>query len=122
MWRLRCHWVSRDECDAYDSKVLRCWAVEDPRDSVISEARASMRNVVDWMRDGLFKDLSAIVDIYEHKLNARHEPEDASTLLASDHSFETQSVGFGTPPNSTFGSQEVLETDHESVDPALKRL
>ena len=48
-----------------------------------------MRNVVDWVRDGLFKDLSAIVDIYEHKLNARHELEDASILLASDHSFET---------------------------------
>ena len=124
MWRLRCHWVSRVgyECDTYYSKVLRCWAVEDPRDSVISEARASMRNIVDWMRDGLFKDLSAIVDTYENTFNARPEPEDASTLLASDHSFvdETQSVASGTRPDSDFGSQEVLETDHESVHESIE--
>ena len=119
MWRLRCHWVSRGghECDTYYSKILRCWAVEDPRDSIISEARASMRNIVDWMRDTLFKDLSAMVDTYENTFNARPGPEDAGTPRASDHSFGfgTQSVGFGTQPNPAFSSQDFLETDHESV-------
>jgi len=99
MWRLRCHWVSKGghDRDTYYSKVLRCWAVEDPRDSVISEVRASMRNIVDWMRDVLFKDLSAIVDTYD-TFNTRPKTEDASIPLASDHSFvnETQSIGFGT--------------------------
>ncbi len=120
MWRLRCHWVSRGglERDTYYSKVLRCWAVEDPRDSVISEARASMRNIVDWMRDVLFKDLSAAVDTYENK----PELEDASISLAPEHSFvdETQSVGFGTQPNPTFSSQEVPETDHESIHESIE--
>jgi len=108
MWRLRCHWVSKGghDRDTYYSKVLRCWAVEDPRDSVISEVRASMRNIVDWMRDVLFKDLSATVDTYD-TFNTRPKTEDASIPLASDHSFvnETQSIGFGTQPNRAFSSQ-----------------
>ncbi len=120
MWRLRCHWVSKGglERDTYNSKVLRCWAVEDPRDSMISEARASMRNIVDWIRDVLFKDLSAAVDTYEN----RPELEDASISLASDHSFvdETQSVGFGTRINPTLSSQEVPETDHESIHESIE--
>ena len=104
------------ESTIYYSKVLRCWAVEDPRDSIISEARASMRNVVDWLRDVLFKDLSALVNTYEKTLNVLPGP-DATTPLASQHSFGdgTQTVGFGTQPNFAFGSQEVLETDNESV-------
>ncbi len=105
-----------DDSDIYYSKVLRCWAVEDPRDSVISGVRTSMRNTMDWMWDVLFKDLSATVGTYEN----RPEPEDASISLASDHSAvdETQSVGFGTQPNPTFSSQEVPETDHESTESA----
>ncbi len=76
-----------------------------------------MRNIVDWMRDVLFQDLSAKVDTYENTFNARPELEDASTPLASDHSLvdETQSIGFGIQPNATLNSQEVLETDNESV-------
>lgn len=124
MWRLRCHWVSRGgyECDTYYSKVLRCWAVEDPRDAVISEARASMRNVVDWMRKVLFKDLHTAVDTYDNTYKARSETEDASIPLGSDHSCadETQSVGFGTQPNAAFNSQEVLETDTESIHECIE--
>jgi len=65
------------------------------------------------MRDVLFKDLFATVSSYEN----RPEPEDASISLASDHSAvdETQSVDFGTQLNPTFDSQEVLETNHESI-------
>ncbi len=138
MWRLRCHWVSKGdhECDTYYSKILRCWAIEDPRVAIVSEARASMRNVVDRMRDVLFKDLYAAVDTYEKTFNpqlldfksyqtsydTRPKPEDDSVLLASDHSFvdETQSIEFGAQPNTALGSQEDLETDTESVHGSIE--
>jgi len=124
MWRLRCHWVSRGdhEYDTYYSKVLRSWAVEDPRNATILEARASMRNIVDRMREVLFKNLQAAMDTYEKTVKARPEPEDASIPLASDHSCvnETQSIGFGTQPNAAFNSPEVLETDNESVHESIE--
>lgn len=138
MWRLRCHWVSKGdhECDTYYSKILRCWAIEDPRVAIVSEARASMRNVVDRMRDVLFKDLYAAVDTYEKTFNpqlldfkfyqtsydTQPKPEDDSVLLASDHSFvdETQSIEFGAQLNTALGSQEVLETDTESVHGSIE--
>jgi len=138
MWRLRCHWVSKGdhEYDTYYSKILRCWAIEDPRVTTVSETRASMRNVVDRMRDVLFKDLYTAVDTYEKTFNpqlldfksyqtsynVRPEPEDDSVLLASDHSFVdgTQSVGFDAQPNTALGSQEVLETDSESVHGSIE--
>ena len=67
MWRLRCHWVRGGrECNTYYSEALRCWAIEDPRDVVISKALALKRNVVGWMLDVLFKELSATVDTYEN--------------------------------------------------------
>ena len=80
-----------------------------------------MRNVVDWLRDVLFKDLSALVDTYESIHNALPGP-DATTPLASQRSFGdgTQTVGFGTQPNFAFDSQEVLETDHESVHKSIE--
>ena len=83
------------------------------------------------MRDVLFKDLYTAVDTYEKTLNpqlldfksyqtsynVRPEPEDDSVLLASDQFFVdgTQSVGFSAQPNTALESQEVLETDSESV-------
>ena len=133
MWRLRCHWVSKDdhECDTYYSKILRCWAIEDPRVTIVSEARASMRNVVNRMRDVLFKDLYAAMNTYEKIFNpqllnfkpyqtsydTRLKPEDDSVLLASDHSVvdETQSIEFDAQPDTALKSQENLETDTESV-------
>lgn len=114
MWRLRCHWVSMDRQGRhiYYSKVLRCWAVEDPRDNIITEARASMRNIVDYMREVLFKNRSTIVDNYEKTFdtellqfksrqlsnNVRPEPADFNIQGALNHSFinETQSSGFGS--------------------------
>lgn len=74
-------------------------------------------DVVDWMRDLLFKDLSATIDIYERTFEAWTEPEDASVPLGSDHSFadETQTISSGTQPNAALNSQEVLETDNKSV-------
>jgi len=65
-----------------------------------------MRNIIDWMRGVLFKDLSAKVDTYEKTFNARLELEDASTPLASDYSFvdKTQSIDFGTQPNCALSS------------------
>ncbi len=90
-----------------------------------------MRNIVNRMRDVLFKDLYTAVDTYEKIINpqllnfksyqtsynVRPEPEDDSVLLASDHSFVdgTQSVEFDAQPNTALRSQEVLETDSESV-------
>ncbi len=133
MWRLRCHWVSKGdyECDIYYSKILRCWAIEDPRVAIVSKARASMRNVVNRMRDVLFKDLYAAMDIYEKTFNpqllnfksyqtsydTRSKSENDSVLLTSDHSFvdETQSIEFDAQPNTALKSQENLETDTESV-------
>ncbi len=69
------------------------------------------------MRDLLFKDFSAAVNIYEKTFEARTEPEDASVPLGSDHSFadETQTISSGTQPNAAPNSQEVLETDNKSV-------
>ena len=89
MWRLRCYWVFRGDrkYDTYYLKVLRYWVVEDPRDTTISEVRASMRNVMDRIREVLFKDLYAAVDTYDKIFEVRPELEDTSILLGSDHSF-----------------------------------
>lgn len=132
MWRLRCHWVSTDEqqCRTYYSKVLGCWAVEDPRDTTILEARASMRNILDYIREVSFKGVSALVDNYEKPLvpelsqsklrqttkNVRPEP-DSDVQAASNHSFtiETQSLGFASQPNAASDISEVLrETGQQS--------
>ena len=138
VWRLRCHWVSMDEqeCHTYYSKILRCWAIENPRDSNISEARASMRNIVDYIREVLFIKVSAVVDNYEKTFSPKPLPsgprrtsngvrpvsDDTTLRLASDHSFaeETQSVVFGTQPHTAFGSQESLETDNDSVHESIE--
>ncbi len=132
MWRLRCHWVSTDEqeCHTYYSKVLRCWAVEDPRDTTILEARASMRNIIDYIREVLFIGVSAVVDNYEKVLvpelspsksrqttnNVRPEP-DSDVQAGSNHSFtnDTQSLVFASQPNAASDIHEILETDNESV-------
>ncbi len=90
-----------------------------------------MRNVVNRMRDVLFKDLYAAMDIYEKTFNpqllnfksyqtsydTRSKSENDSVLLTSDHSFvdETQSIEFDAQPNTALKSQENLETDTESV-------
>ena len=133
MWRLRCHWVSKNdhECDIYYSKILRCWTIEDSRVTIVSEARASMRNVVNRMRDVLFKDLYAAINIYEKTFNSqllnfkfyqisydtRSKSENDSVLLTSDHFFvdETQSIEFDAQLNTALRSQEILEIDTESV-------
>jgi len=77
---------------------------------------------VDWIRDVLFNDLSAKVDTYENTFNARLGLEDANTPLASDHSFvdETQSVDVGTQPNRALSSQEILETDNNSIHESME--
>jgi len=69
------------------------------------------------MRDLLFKDFSAAMNIYEKTFEARTEPEDASVSLGFDYSFadETQTISSGTQPNAALNSQEVLETDNKSV-------
>lgn len=133
VWRLRCHWVSREDYtyDTYYSKVLRCWAVEDPRDVVIVEARASMRNVVDWMREVMFKVLHTAMDTYERTVTTgasdpksclssfKSQSQDPSTYSTSDYSSvdETQFTVFGTQLNYDSNSQEseILKTCSESV-------
>jgi len=90
-----------------------------------------MRNVVNRMRDVLFKDLYSAMNIYEKTFNSqllnfkfyqisynvRSESENDSVLLASDHFFvdETQSVEFDAQLNTALRSQEILEIDSESV-------
>ena len=83
VWRLRCHWVSREDhnYDTYYSKVLRYWAVEDPRDAVILETRASMRNVVNWMREVVFKVLHTAMNTYERTVTT--EASDSMSCLSS---------------------------------------
>ena len=70
-----------------------------------------MRNVVDWMRDVLFNYISDTVNIYDTS-NARPEPEDASIPLASNLSFADKTQ---TQSKSAFSSQEILETDYDTV-------
>lgn len=138
MWRLRCHWVSKGDlgCHTYYSKVLRCWAIEDPRDAIISEARASMRNLVDQMREVLFHDIFTVVDIYERTLNrealeskfrqtsknVRPEPADSTVHLASNDPCvnDTHSVGFGAQLNAAYGSREFFKTDNGSVRESIE--
>ncbi len=133
MWRLRCHWVSKNdyEYDIYYSKILRCWTIEDSRVTTVSKTRASMRNIVNRMRDVLFKDLYTAMNIYEKTFNSqllnfkfyqisynvRSESENDSVLLTSDHFSidETQSVEFDAQLNTALKSQEILEIDSESV-------
>ncbi len=90
-----------------------------------------MRNVVNQMRDVLFKDLYTAMNIYEKTFNSqllnfkfyqisyniRSKSENDSVLLASDHFFvdKTQSVKFDAQLNTALRSQEILEIDSESV-------
>ena len=83
------------------------------------------------MRDVLFKDLYAAMNIYEKTFNSqllnfkfyqiscntRSESENVNVFLTSDHSFvnETQSVDFDTQFNAALKSQETLKIDSESV-------
>ena len=133
MWRLQCHWISKSdhEYEIYYSKILRCWAIKDSRVTIVSEARASMRNIVNRMRDVLFKDLYTAMNIYEKILNsqllnfkfyqinydAQSKSENDSILLTSDHFFvdETQSIEFDARFDTALKSQEILEIDTESV-------
>ena len=99
--------------------------------TIVSEARASMRNVVNRMRDVLFKDLYAAINIYEKTFNSqllnfkfyqisydtRSKSKNDSVLLTSDHFFvdETQSIEFDAQLNTALRSQKNLEIDTESV-------
>ena len=69
------------------------------------------------MRDLLFKDFFAAMNIYEKTFEARTEPEDASVPLRFDYSFvdETQTISSETQLNAALNSQEILETDNKSV-------
>ncbi len=105
--------------------------MEDPRDVVIVEARASMRNVVDWMREVMFKVLHTAMNTYERTVTTgasdpksclssfKSQSQDPSTYSTSDYSSvdETQFTVFGTQLNYDSNSQksEILKTCSESV-------
>ncbi len=88
VWRLWCHWVFKENYtyNIYYLKILKCWAVKDSRNVVIVKARASMRNVVNWMREVMFKMLHTAMNIYEKTVTT--EAFDSKSCLSS---FKSQS-------------------------------
>jgi len=99
--------------------------------TTVLKTKASMRNVVNRMRNVLFKDLYIAMNIYEKTFNSQllnfkfyqisyniqSESENDSVLLASDYFFvnETQSVEFDAQLNTALKSQEILEINSEFV-------
>ena len=133
VWRLWCHWVSRENYtyNIYYLKILKCWAVKNSRDVVIVKAKASMRNVVNRMREVMFKVLHTAMNIYERTVTTeafdsklclssfKSQSQDSSTYSTSDYSFvdETQFTVFKTQLNYDLNSQKskILKTCSESV-------
>lgn len=97
---LGCHWVCLDEGNqhTYYAKVLRSWAITDPRRGSFREARECLRNVVlDWTRTQL-NTLKALVNqcprtlrpdsakqISTNAPNQQTEPDSASDVPTSSH-------------------------------------
>lgn len=54
---------------------------------------------------------------YQASYNARPKLEDTGIRLTPNYSFvdKTQSISFRTEPNTAFSSQELLETNNNSV-------
>ncbi len=133
VWRLQCHWISRENYtyNIYYLKILRCWAVKDSKDVVIVKARASMRNVVNWMREVMFKVLHTAMNIYEITVTTeafdsksclssfKSQSQDSNIYSTSDYSFvdETQFTVFETQLNYDLNSQKskILKNCSESV-------
>ena len=95
-----------------------------------------MRNIVDYMREVLSKNISTIMDNYEKTFdtellqsksrqpsnNVRSKPADSNIQGALNHSFinEAQSFSFGSQSNAESKTREILETDNESVHKSIK--